>query len=104
MEFGYHVTLVRDGTAARSPEALHAMMDIDGPTYRPRHPPVSMILRSSCHVTDRGGRKKATYACEREERSGKPRIDCVFYPIPRSLSLSPGIRISLFFIRAWLLI
>jgi hypothetical protein len=33
MEFGYHVTLARDGTAARSPEALHAMMDIDGPTY-----------------------------------------------------------------------
>jgi nicotinamidase-related amidase len=33
MEFGYHVTLVRDGTAARSPETLHAMMDIEGPTY-----------------------------------------------------------------------
>jgi hypothetical protein len=33
MEFGYHVTLVRDGTAARSSEALHAMMDIDEPTY-----------------------------------------------------------------------
>ena len=33
MELGYHVTLVRDGTAARSPEAMHAAMDIDGPTY-----------------------------------------------------------------------
>jgi nicotinamidase-related amidase len=33
MELGYHVTLVRDATAARSPEAMHAAMDIDGPTY-----------------------------------------------------------------------
>jgi nicotinamidase-related amidase len=33
MELGYHVTLVRDATAARSREALHAALDIDGPTY-----------------------------------------------------------------------
>lgn len=33
MELGFHVTLVRDGTSARSPEALHAALDIDGPTY-----------------------------------------------------------------------
>jgi nicotinamidase-related amidase len=33
MELGYHVTLVRDGTAARYPEAMHAATDIDGPTY-----------------------------------------------------------------------
>lgn len=33
MELGYHITLVRDGTAARSPEAMHAALDIDGPTY-----------------------------------------------------------------------
>jgi nicotinamidase-related amidase len=33
MELGYHVTLVRDGTAARSPEAMRAAMDINGPTY-----------------------------------------------------------------------
>ena len=33
MELGYHVTLVRDATAARSREALQAAMDIDGPTY-----------------------------------------------------------------------
>ena len=33
MELGYHVTLVRDATAARSREALNAAMDIDGPTY-----------------------------------------------------------------------
>lgn len=33
MELGYHVTLVRDATSARSHEALHAALDIDGPTY-----------------------------------------------------------------------
>lgn len=33
MELGFHVTLVRDGTAARSPEAMHAAMEIDAPTY-----------------------------------------------------------------------
>ncbi len=33
MELGYHVTLVRDATAARTPEAMHAALDIDGPTY-----------------------------------------------------------------------
>ncbi|MGF7000507.1 isochorismatase family cysteine hydrolase [Paraburkholderia sp. GAS32] len=33
MELGYHVTLVRDATSARSHEALHAAMNIDGPTY-----------------------------------------------------------------------
>lgn len=33
MELGFHVTLVRDGTAARSPEAMHAAIEIDGPTY-----------------------------------------------------------------------
>jgi nicotinamidase-related amidase len=33
MELGFHVTLVRDATAARSPEAYHAALNIDGPTY-----------------------------------------------------------------------
>ncbi|WP_144160840.1 cysteine hydrolase family protein [Paraburkholderia sp. BCC1885] len=33
MELGFHVTLVRDATSARSHEALHAALDIDGPTY-----------------------------------------------------------------------
>ncbi|MGO1182951.1 MAG: isochorismatase family cysteine hydrolase [Micrococcaceae bacterium] len=33
VELGFHTTLVRDATAARSPEALHAALDIDGPTY-----------------------------------------------------------------------
>ena len=33
MELGFHVTLVRDATSARSHEALHAAMNIDGPTY-----------------------------------------------------------------------
>lgn len=32
-ELGYHVTLVRDATAAFSPEAMHAAHEIDGPTY-----------------------------------------------------------------------
>jgi nicotinamidase-related amidase len=33
MELGFHVTLVRDGTAARTHEALHATLNIDGPTF-----------------------------------------------------------------------
>ena len=33
MELGYHVTLVRDATAAFSPEAMHAAHEINGPTY-----------------------------------------------------------------------
>ncbi len=33
VELGYHVTLVRDATAAMSPEALHAAHEINGPTY-----------------------------------------------------------------------
>lgn len=32
-ELGYHVTLVRDATAAFSAEGLHAAHDINGPTY-----------------------------------------------------------------------
>lgn len=32
-ELGYHVTLVRDATAAFSLEAMHAAHDINGPTY-----------------------------------------------------------------------
>ncbi|AUN32750.1 isochorismatase family cysteine hydrolase [Niveispirillum cyanobacteriorum] len=33
VELGYHVTLVRDATAAAGPEAMHAAHDINGPTY-----------------------------------------------------------------------
>jgi nicotinamidase-related amidase len=33
MELGFHVTLVRDATSARSHEALNAALNIDGPTY-----------------------------------------------------------------------
>jgi nicotinamidase-related amidase len=33
MELGYHVTLVRDATAAFSHEAMHAAHEINGPTY-----------------------------------------------------------------------
>ena len=32
-ELGYHVTLVRDATAAFSPDAMRAAHDINGPTY-----------------------------------------------------------------------
>ena len=33
MELGYHVTLVKDATAAFSHEAMHATHAINGPTY-----------------------------------------------------------------------
>ncbi|MEH2545843.1 nicotinamidase-related amidase [Bradyrhizobium sp. AZCC 2262] len=33
MELGYHVTLLKDATAALSEEAMHAAHYIDGPTY-----------------------------------------------------------------------
>jgi nicotinamidase-related amidase len=33
MELGYHVTLVRDATAAFSPEMMHAAHELNGPTY-----------------------------------------------------------------------
>jgi nicotinamidase-related amidase len=33
MELGFHVTLVRDATSAFTHEAMHAVMNIDGPTY-----------------------------------------------------------------------
>ena len=33
MELGYHVTLVKDATAAFSHEAMHAAHAVNGPTY-----------------------------------------------------------------------
>jgi nicotinamidase-related amidase len=33
MELGYHITLVKDATAAFSREAMQAAHDINGPTY-----------------------------------------------------------------------
>jgi len=33
VELGYHVTLVRDATAAFSPEAMHAAHEINAPTF-----------------------------------------------------------------------
>jgi len=33
MELGYHVTLVRDATAAFTPELLHAAHELSGPTF-----------------------------------------------------------------------
>jgi len=40
MELGYHVTLVRDATAAFSHEMMHAAHELNGPTLTPsRQPP-----------------------------------------------------------------
>jgi nicotinamidase-related amidase len=33
MEFGYHVTLVRDATAAFTKEMMHATHELNGPTF-----------------------------------------------------------------------
>jgi nicotinamidase-related amidase len=33
MELGYHVTLVKDATAAFSKEAMHAALEVNGPTF-----------------------------------------------------------------------
>ncbi len=33
MELGFHVTLVRDATAAFSKEMMHAAHELNGPTY-----------------------------------------------------------------------
>lgn len=33
MELGYHVTLVRDATAAVRPEMMHAAHELNGPTF-----------------------------------------------------------------------
>jgi nicotinamidase-related amidase len=33
MELGYHVTLVRDATAAYRPEMMHAAHELNGPTF-----------------------------------------------------------------------
>lgn len=33
MELGYHVTLVRDATAAFSPEMMRAAHELKGPTF-----------------------------------------------------------------------
>ncbi|WP_308461182.1 isochorismatase family cysteine hydrolase [Streptomyces sp. Ru62] len=33
MELGYHVTLVRDATAAFTPEMMHAAHELNGPTF-----------------------------------------------------------------------
>ncbi len=35
MELGYHVTLVRDATAAFSRDMMHAAHELNGPTYAP---------------------------------------------------------------------
>jgi nicotinamidase-related amidase len=44
MELGYHVTYVRDATAARSPEAMHAAVEIDAPTYAHEIPTTAELV------------------------------------------------------------
>lgn len=45
-ELGYHVTLVRDATAAFSSEAMHAAHEINGPTYAHLILTTSQLVRS----------------------------------------------------------
>ena len=33
MELGYHVTLIRDATAAFSHEGMHALLEVNGPQF-----------------------------------------------------------------------
>ncbi|MGW5479200.1 isochorismatase family cysteine hydrolase [Streptomyces sp. NPDC004008] len=49
-ELGYHVTLVRDATAALSPERMHAAHELTGPpTPMPPSPPQNSSPRSRTH-------------------------------------------------------
>ena len=43
-ELGYHVTLVRDATAAFSPEAMHAAHEINGPTFAHAIPTTDAVI------------------------------------------------------------
>jgi nicotinamidase-related amidase len=44
MELGYHVTLVRDATAAFKPEMMHAAHELNGPTFAHRIVTTSELL------------------------------------------------------------
>ncbi|MGP9723056.1 isochorismatase family cysteine hydrolase [Corynebacterium sp. AOP40-9SA-29] len=44
MELGYHVTLVRDATAAFTPEMMHAAHELNGPTYAHRIATTAEVL------------------------------------------------------------
>jgi nicotinamidase-related amidase len=49
-ELGYHVTLVRDATAAFSHEAMHAAHDINGPTYAHSILTTSELLKALAEI------------------------------------------------------
>jgi nicotinamidase-related amidase len=44
MELGYHVTLVRDATAAFSRDHMHAAHELNGPTFAHAIPTTSELL------------------------------------------------------------
>jgi len=44
MELGYHVTLVRDATAAFSHEMMHAAHELNGPTYAHSIPTTAEVI------------------------------------------------------------
>ena len=46
MELGYHVTLVRDATAAFKPEMMHAAHELNGPTFAHRITSTEDLLRT----------------------------------------------------------
>jgi nicotinamidase-related amidase len=46
MELGYHVTLVRDATAAFSHEMMHAAHHLNGPTYAHANVITSELIES----------------------------------------------------------
>ena len=46
MELGYHVTLVRDATAAFMPEMMHAAHELNGPTYAHTITTTAELLRT----------------------------------------------------------
>lgn len=46
MELGYHVTLVRDATAAFEPEMMHAAHELNGPTFAHAITTAAQLLRT----------------------------------------------------------
>jgi hypothetical protein len=77
MELGYPVTLLRDGTAARSHEALHVALDIDGPTYA--HAIVTMAVKSVDLAQD----------CNNHGKSARAAAGGLALSLLRSLAVSP---------------
>jgi nicotinamidase-related amidase len=48
-ELGYHVTLVKDATAAFSPDRMHAAHELNGPTFAHRILTTSELIAASPH-------------------------------------------------------